>query len=472
MKPTVACGGLIASLIVGSLAACSDATPGASPSMPQAGAGSMAGSAAAGASGMPGTSGSAAIAGASGSGVAGGGGGAGVSGAAGAAGTAATAGTAGAAGSGNPPVGAVPADYARGRSAGCGKPLPTGQEPRARFRTDIAVTQVDQAWLTEFNESEDEYEDRNYSVKVPLDYDPNKAYTLNIIGGGCGGDGQGYGGQAAWPDNDDSTVIHVHPNYKGGCYQDDGVNNPEEAFFDVWFPQVMERYCIDQERVFMTGYSSGAWNAITHGCSRAKLIRGHGQSVGGLRERHSECQGPVAAFFAVDVLDTTNPIHDVNEAMTCTGGEAEGCFRGKKICTGSNDVNGSGCVDEGSGLALKRALERNGCVGNATQPWGGKLADGNYRYVTFINDNLKPGDAVPQAKLDSVKAWFPVAADGKNTIPACVKYTGCPAAFPVVWCTTYDNGHGGKDKITTDRGDDMMGGYQRFFEQDVPRYAP
>ena len=61
---------------------------------------------------------------------------------------------------------------------------------------------------------------------------------------------------------------------------------------------------------------------------------------------------------------------------------------------------------------------------------------------------------------------------GKNTIPACVKYTGCPAPFPVVWCTTYDNGHGGKDKITTDRSDDMMGGYQRFFEQDVPRYAP
>ena len=153
---------------------------------------------------------------------------AGASGTGGGAGTAGS-GNAGASGSGNPPAGVVPPDYARGMSAGCGKPLPDGQEPRARFRTDIATTMVDQAWLTEFDEDASQYMDRNYSVKVPLDYDPGKPYTVNIIGGGCGGDGQGYGGQPAWPDNDQSTVIHVHPNYKGGCYQDDGANNPEEA---------------------------------------------------------------------------------------------------------------------------------------------------------------------------------------------------------------------------------------------------
>jgi glyoxylase-like metal-dependent hydrolase (beta-lactamase superfamily II) len=57
-----------------------------------------------------------------------------------------------------------------------------------------------------------------------------------------------------------------------------------------------------------------------------------------------------------------------------------------------------------------------------------------------------------------------------NTIPACHKYTGCPLEFPVVWCETYDNGHGGKEPIVTQGSDDGIGGYQRFFEQDVPRY--
>jgi hypothetical protein len=398
---------------------------------------------------------------------------AGASGAGGGSGSAGASGNAGAAGSGNPPAGVVPPDYARGMSPGCGKPLPAGQEPRVRFRTDIATTMVDQAWLTEFDADASEYMDRNYSVKVPIDYDPTKPYTVNIIGGGCGGDGQGYGGQAAWPDNDSSPVIHVHPNYKGGCYQDDGANNPEEAFFDVWFPQILDRYCIDQERVFMTGYSSGAWNAITHGCSRSKFIRGHGQSLGGLRERRSPCQGPVAALFAADVLDGGNPVHDTVEGSSCTGTEAEGCYRGETICTGSRSVPDSGCVDEGTGPALKRALERNGCVGTERVPWGGtvgNVAGAPYRYVTFINDGLKPGDPVPQTKLDSVKQWFPVAPDGTNTIPACHKYTGCPAEFPVVWCETYDNGHGGKEKIVSDASDDGLSGYRRFFEEDVKRY--
>lgn len=112
-------------------------------------------------------------------------------------------------------------------------------------------------------------------------------------------------------------------------------------------------------------------------------------------------------------------------------------------------------------------------MGTEREPWGGHVGDdpsAPYRYVTFINDGLEPGDPVPPEKLDSVKDWFPVAADGTNTIPACHKYTGCPAEFRVVWCETYDNGHGGKEKIVTNAADDGIGGYQRFFEQDVPRY--
>lgn len=63
----------------------------------------------------------------------------------------------------------------------------------------------------------------------------------------------------------------------------------------------------------------------------------------------------------------------------------------------------SSCVNEGTALALKRALERNSCVGTERVPWGGTVGDAPgapYRYVTSINDGLEPGDPVPQAKLD------------------------------------------------------------------------
>jgi hypothetical protein len=55
---------------------------------------------------------------------------------------------------------------------------------------------------------------------------------------------------------------------------------------------------------------------------------------------------------------------------------------------------------------------RNGCVGTATAPWDQKY-------------------------------------------PACVKYTGCPAAYPVVWCAI-DAGH-------SNGGDISATGFWKFW---------
>jgi hypothetical protein len=226
--------------------------------------------------------------------------------------------------------------------------------------------------------------------------------------------------------------------------------------------------------VFATGYSSGSWMAYTDACAFSGDVRGIGPTSGGLRERRGPCVGPVAAIMGADLSDNANPIHDTEENSTCTGTEAEGCWLGKKICTGTHKDDTNDCVDEGTAVARDELLKRNGCVGTDTMPWGGTISDmpleqgGLYRYTTFLK--VKPGEAVAQDSLDKFKAFFPIPADGKNTMPACHKYTGCPAEFPVVWCMTYDDGHSPESRISQDEGDDGRTGYQRFFEDDVPRY--
>jgi hypothetical protein len=37
---------------------------------------------------------------------------------------------------------------------------------------------------------------------------------------------------------------------------------------------------------------------------------------------------------------------------------------------------------------------------------------------------------------------------------------------------TYDDGHSPESRISEQEGDDGRTGFQRFFEDDVPRYAP
>jgi hypothetical protein len=378
----------------------------------------------------------------------------------------------------------VPASYPRGPSPGCGNtpPHPPATDPGYTYTMD---TTPDAGWIEAFRDGEpdgaDEYRDRKYRVRTPVGYDSTKPYPVSIMGGGCGGGNDSWGGLSPWARDDDSDVIHVHPAYKDGCYQDDGINNPEVVFMDAWWEEFINNYCVDLERVFITGFSSGSWESQTISCSFPGTIRGMGSASGGLRERRPECAGPVATIKGADAIDTNNPIHDTLDDSTCTGAEADGCWMGKVICTGSYatrddfpDTDPKSCVDEGSALGRDLMLEMNGCVGTATEPWGGTIDNiplaqgGLYRYPTFMH--TEPGETVPQGDIDAVKDYFEVPADGKNNLPACHKYTGCPAEFPVVWCMTYDDNHSPLSRISERKGDDGRTGFERFFEDDVVRY--
>jgi polyhydroxybutyrate depolymerase len=197
-------------------------------------------------------------------------------------------------------------------------------------------------------------------VKLPAGYDVNKPYAVTFGGGGCGntsGDsGKGGGKQASGIDAIQIGLSYV---YSGGaCFEDGYANTPEVPYFDAVLADISANYCVNLEKVFVGGYSSGAWEAITLGLARGGKIRGIATAAGGLRKERPMPSGiPMAAILLTGAGDTTNPIDGPT----------------------------------GSALARDEILKTNKCVGTET--------------MTFAGD-----------------------AD-------CKQYTGCPPAFPVVWCT-------------------------------------
>ena len=97
-----------------------------------------------------------------------------------------------------------------------------------------------------------------------------------------------------------------------GCYDDQTRASPEYAVFDALVTEIENTFCIDKNRVFADGFSSGAWMAQMLGCQRANVIKAHGQGAGGfpISLRHAvDCKGPVAALFSHGSGDGTNHIH-------------------------------------------------------------------------------------------------------------------------------------------------------------------
>ncbi|HXI58710.1 MAG TPA: hypothetical protein VNO55_21735 [Polyangia bacterium] len=219
---------------------------------------------------------------------------------------------------------------------------------------------------------------RSYTLQLPAGYDPNTAYPVFMGGSGCGGGGSGYGPPG------DGAAIRVNLAIKNGgsldgaCFADGGqacsgntttlsycVNSPEMAYVRGILSYLESHLCVDLDKEFIGGASSGAWEAYTLGCGDADQLRGFVALAGGKREHRWPCTGPIAAFMIADTGDGENP-----------------------ITTKSVEPH---LDSHGSSAARDELLVRNGCGGNASTVFDPKY-------------------------------------------PSCLKYTGCPAAYPVVWC--------------------------------------
>jgi hypothetical protein len=314
-------------------------------------------------------------------------------------GTAGTAGTGGTAGASDDPETNVTLEW---RSSGCGSPLPANQVPTIpESREGYTQFTVMQTGETIIGNDPSKVTPRDIFVRVPFDYDPNKAYPVVYIGIGCGA---GTGQNASYPLFDETkggseqaiyVGVSLPPNQPNGpCYDNRaGESSQEYEAFELFHTLVESTYCADNNRVFVGGYSTGGWLANMWGCYFAGLdparkfapnfrIRGQAATTGNQPDNIPECHGPVAGFWLHDQDDTVNLI-------------------------------------AGNIAGLDRVLEENGCTGSPTEPWGEGLSD------------------------------------------VCVRYTDCPAEYPVIFCTTTGRGH-------SDQPERTIPGYTQFFALMTP----
>ncbi|HVZ71112.1 MAG TPA: hypothetical protein VHJ20_01950 [Polyangia bacterium] len=282
-----------------------------------------------------------------------------------------------------------------GTAPGCGMP-PADTDSTTKFSLhEVHMTGIDAVYLAggKYYDSSGKYDFtyRPYSVRLPTGYNPAKAYAVTVGGGGCGGSATGFanspsGGQQIAPNG---TTIQIGLSYLSGCFNDGGPSignrpdTPEQPYFRAVMADVEAHYCVDKSKIFVSGSSSGAWEAYTLGCAAGDIIRGISTDEGGMRMVRPPCTGPVAAVLVAGEADTENPIGPLDP----------------------NNKNDQGAIGRlgsyGSAPGRDELLTRNGCIGNAATAIG--------------------------------------AFDATYT--QCVSYTGCPAAYPVIWCALPGVGH-------------------------------
>jgi predicted esterase len=357
-----------------------------------AGAGGSAGNGSAGAGGSAGN-GSAGKGGAGSGGGAGAGGGAGSSGGAGAGGSAGAAGGSGGGGGGTTGGDAKP-------SKGCG--VKDGPKTLTTGGTSIANGLPTSTRL--------KIKDREYIIDIPADYDPAHPYRLifswhqaygsdtgNAVGQYPANNGPNFDAKnyAYFGLHREATaakdpVIFVAPGGIGNFPWD---YNRDVALFDDLLALVTTNLCIDESRVFTTGFSFGAMMSYALSIGRQSKLRGAVTMAAANYNftQPTNSHAPIAYFGITGMSDGTCPWGDNT--------------RGGKACV-LQHAQDNGCTIPGDIATAKGGSKNHVCYDfegcKAGYPVKVCTFDGNHT-PSAVADGSSGGD-------DGLKAFVPPLA--------------------------------------------------------------
>lgn len=188
---------------------------------------------------------------------------------------------------------------------------------------------------------------RRYFVKLPAGYDANKVYKLVIGGSSCVN-------QQARPAPIDFAgvtaaaggVIQISPIVEPGvmqegsyvCYDDKDTNSIEYGLIEKMLKEVGDKFCYDQNKVFVQGHSSGGWYSNMMGCVYGgTLIRAMSSNGGGLVDEPGvtpPCKStPTAGMWIHPMSDPEEPaatkraLDRALKVNKCEGGGAAGAWQ-------------------------------------------------------------------------------------------------------------------------------------------------
>jgi poly(3-hydroxybutyrate) depolymerase len=229
-----------------------------------------------------------------------------------------------------------------GKSAGCMGPASTDPIQKA-VEHDMMVKVADKYAAG--------YTSRKYYTTLPKSYDPTNAYPVIFYGQGCGQTGPENGPFSNDPYASEALYVQLIPaavtgqtvvpsDSAPGCFEAGShglADSPDGPYFDQALAEIESKYCIDRGKVFVAGWSSGAWITTYLACTRGNVIRGGSTVAGGLQHDHGTCIGGASVIMIIGTGDGENPV-----------------------------VNMVGGFDVGTGQARDVLVKANGCTAAPT----------------------------------------------------------------------------------------------------------
>ena len=174
-------------------------------------------------------------------------------------------------------------------------------------------------------------QDRTYQLRIPSTYNPNIAYPLIFRWHGAGGDGLSGGLNIEYNVKDDAIIVSA-----------DGLNNYwrtnadsiDLPFFDKMLETVSSQYCIDGNRIFSFGFSSGGSFSNLLACQRGDVLRANAAIASGVAGNN--CKGKVATWLLHDVDD--------NAVLIANGKAALARTLATNGCSKNTVDEGNGCM--------------------------------------------------------------------------------------------------------------------------------
>ncbi|MBX3221027.1 MAG: hypothetical protein KF795_10955 [Labilithrix sp.] len=192
---------------------------------------------------------------------------------------------------------------------------------------------------------------RSYTLVVPAGYAPSLSYPLVYVLHGHGGNGAQARRAMDLESAAGGKALFLYPDGLGGGWDLDSPasKNADVALFDATLAITQSRYCVDLHRVFVAGFSNGAYMANQLGCRRGDRVRAVATHAGGgpyetagEYDEHGNllCKGgPVASLVVHGTSDGTVGLAEGQKSI-------EHWTRANR-CAGSAPSSPQGCVSYG-----------------------------------------------------------------------------------------------------------------------------
>jgi predicted esterase len=269
------------------------------------------------------------------------------------------------------------APHADGKTSGCGMDPNQPSGMYVEYHLSVSGPDLDAS-------GQPKVRDRRYYVRLPTNYDQTAPNRVVYIGPGCGGNTASEVLQLYKTDMDGAILVAVMPLPEfGGCF-DETINSVEYPFFDALHKKIESSFCVDPDRQFYAGFSTGARLGYMLDCAFPDVLRATASIQGALPPLPPCKKHPIAMMVVADTTEVGNPY-------------------------------------AANVMAAQHVFAQNACTG------------------MFVSPLPPTGCGTACSTYDTGAAPLP----STMMIPGggCMKYSGCPADYPVVFCSSTNAGH-------------------------------